>query len=371
MYHKYLIIGLRQTPRAVKGTTKYGNTGSCTTITFQRFSISDERKQILAGIANQGLARSTWSTYRTAERLLLLCQKQEQHRMELPLTEDDVIVFIGWLMVVRKLKATTINGYLSGIRQLHISKGIDPQELGTKLVNKLVKGKGNVDNIVARRDATAKRLPMTMTMMRILKAKTIAWDAQMGNKLLMWAISALAFHGAFRIHELLAREEMEFDPDFTLLAEDVKLKQEGGNSSDRFLEVKLKCPKENKTGRSTIVEVYETHGTLCPVKAFTRWKDNAQTQIGLPLFRTNTGASVTGKAMNSWLRGRLEDIIDYKMGKFSSHSFRIGLATTLATKGFSDDDIREAGRWNSNTHEIYMRLPRNKRNGVAKKIGKL
>jgi hypothetical protein len=63
--------------------------------------------------------------------------------------------------------------------------------------------------------------------------------------------------------------------------------------------------------------------------------------------------------------------IDYQNGKISSHSFRIGLATTLGTLGFSADDIKEAGRWSSNAYEIYLRLPRVKRAAIAKKIGNL
>ena len=340
---------------------------------FQKFQHirGEENDTVLAKIANHGLAKSTWSTYKTAERLLLMCQKQEGHRMELPLSENDVIVFVGWLIVVRKLKATTINGYLAGIRQLHIVKGINPPELRSNLVTNLVKGQENIDNIKTWQESAARRLPMTMPMMRMLKEQIRTWEEPLQKKLLMWAIATLAFHGAFRIHEILARQEREFDPDFTLLTEDVKLKQEGGSDSDNFLEIKIKCPKENKTGKATIIDVYETKGTLCPVKAFTRWREKATTQEGLPLFREENGRPVTGATMNSWIKDRLKEVVNYEKGRFSSHSFRIGLATTLAMKGYTDEDIKEAGRWNSNTHEIYMRLPRNKRNGIAKKSGKL
>ena len=192
-----------------------------------------------------------------------------------------------------------------------------------------------------------------------------------GKKLLMWAVCTLAFHGAFRIHELLSRGEVEFDPDFVLLSGDIRMKTEIKDDKDRFLEVRLKCPKESKAGNIVIVDVYETKGKLCPVKAFERWKTKHTDRQGLPLFSETDGTPLTGTKLNEWLKERLSKYIDYTKGSFTSHSFRIGLATTLATKGFNDEDIKEAGRWNSNSYELYVRLPRVKRNLTAKRIGQL
>ena len=329
------------------------------------------RKDLLTTIVNHSLSKSTWSSYKTAECLLAMCQKDEKRRMELPLTEEDIVVFIGWLIDVRKVKAATISGYLSGLRQLHTAKGIEAPNIRTELVKSIMTGKKNMDSISSRRGHVLRRLPMTMTMMRLLKNQIRKWAVPLEQRLLMWAVCSLAFHGAFRISELLSKSAVQFDPDFVLLTEDVIIKKERKEGGEKFLEVKLKCSKENKTGKAVLIEVYESGGTLCPVKAFGRWKTKTTSESGLPAFREADGTPLTGTKFNKWLRNRLEEYIDYGKGKFSSHSFRIGLATTLGTKGFSDDDVKEAGRWNSNTYEIYMRLPRSKRLDVAKRIGRL
>ena len=39
------------------------------------------------------------------------------------------------------------------------------------------------------------------------------------------------------------------------------------------------------------------------------------------------------------------------------HSFRIGGATHLANKGFSEQYIRKIGRWNSDAVQKYIRIP--------------
>ena len=353
------------------GTTKYGGQGNFKENVFSRFNLTKNRKNLLTNLVNHSLAKSTWSSYKTAERLLAMCRKDEGRRMELPMTEEDIIIFIGWLIEVRNVKAATINCYLSGIRQLHTAKGIEIPNIRTELVRSIMTGKKNLDGISSRKGKEPQRLPITMTMMRLLKNQIRKWIVPLEQRLLMWAVCSLAFHGAFRISELLSKSAVQFDPDFVLLTDDITIKEEGKEKGAKFLEVKLKCPKENKVGKAVLIEVYESGGTLCPVKAFERWRNMTNSEAGLPVFREADGALLTATKFNKWLRNRLEEHIDYRKGKFTSHSFRIGLATTLGTKGFSDDDVKEAGRWNSNTYEIYMRLPRSKRLDVAKRIGEL
>ena len=87
------------------------------------------------------------STYRTVERMLMICLKEEQHRIELHLKEGEQVVFIGWLTVRRELKAKTIDGYLSGLRQLYIEKCMEPLMISTNLIACLLEGQEHMDNI--------------------------------------------------------------------------------------------------------------------------------------------------------------------------------------------------------------------------------
>jgi hypothetical protein len=362
--------GKKFKPSLVRGSTKYGNNGKCQSL-LDNFELSEGTRKALTEAGNYGLSKSTWSTYGTAERLLAMCQKERKVEMGFPLTDENLLEFTGWLIEVRKVKAGTINSYLSGLRQLHILKGMEPPQLRTNLVKFLLRGKKNMDHIQERKEVSGKRLPITMNVMKLLKEETRQWQSSLTEKLLMWSICTLAFHGAFRIHEILCRAESFFDPDFSLLSEDIEVKREKEGDCKEFLKVTLKCPKESKVGKAIVIEVFETNGTLCPVKAFKRWAARAQPERGLPVFRNESGCPVTGAKLNRWLKERLEHHVNYASGKFTAHSFRIGLATTLATQGFSSEDIKEAGRWSSNAYELYLKLPRVKRANIAKKISSL
>jgi hypothetical protein len=134
---------------------------------------------------------------------------------------------------------------------------------------------------------------MTMTVMKLLKEEIRRWEVDINRKLLVWAVATIAFHGAFRIHELLNKVEGEFDPDFALLGKDIKVKNEGNNR--KKIEIKLKGPKENRSNKAVVVDILECGGTLCPVKAYTRWRDRAKPTDDLLAFRDENGVPLTGK----------------------------------------------------------------------------
>ena len=81
--------------------------------------------------------------------MLMLCLKEDHYRIELHLMEGELVVFFGWLTVRRELKAKTIDGYLSGLRQPNIGKCMEPPMIRTNLEACLLKGQKHMDNIKA------------------------------------------------------------------------------------------------------------------------------------------------------------------------------------------------------------------------------
>ena len=155
------------------------------------------------------------------------------------------------------------------------------------------------------------------------------------EKLLLWAVSTIAFHGSFRIHEILCRRETEYDPDFTLLEDDVTVNNFKSDmlSQGRVLQFSIKHPKEDKMGRVVMVDVYETGGPTCPAKAFCQWFDRRDKTTNKVLFRKNDGTRTADPRFNAHLRMLLSPHIDYGKGKITAHSFRSGIPSLLGQLG--------------------------------------
>ena len=329
--------------------------------------LSGPEQQQLRELYSFGLAKETWSSYRTAERMLLRCCREKNQKLELPLREETILVFIHWLAFNRNVKATTINTYLSGIRQLHVEKGASTDGLRTEKVNMVLKGLLNKNNVEKRRGRVGSRLPITKDILELLKQRISESDFCGRDQRMVWTVCTVLFHGAFRIHELLCRRKEVFDPDFTLLDGDIRSVE---GVEGRSLQVAVKAPKEDKAGKVIIVDVYQTDSSICPVKAFVKWDKFRLREAGQPLFRFNSGEPLTGRRFNEIVRERLKGFVGDVHKLFSSHSFRAGAASMMATLGYSDEDIKAVGRWNSRAFLEYVKLPRTRRIEVAKKWSK-
>ena len=363
-----MIPGMITQPQKRRGTTKYGENGTCTRESLVSLDLPDSVRKNLATWANLGLSKQTWSSYKTAERMFLQCLKANGRKQELPVKDIDVLLFIEWLGTVRNLRASTIENYLAGLRQMHISKGIEPPEVHTKLVNQVLKGLKNKDAVEDRRNKKPRRLAMTKSIMLLLKELIRTWEKPKHKKIMTWSICTLAYAGSFRIHELLCRTEKVFDPDFDLLWEDVTRTDMTNPRDKRRISIKLKCPKENRTGKATIVDVFETGDHLCPIKAWDKWEKMGRKGDKTPVFAQEDGRLMTGQKLNKVLRDLLQPHLGHRKGQITTHSFRAGIATMLAEKGLSDNEIKTMGRWHSRAFEDYVKKPRTKRASLARAI---
>ena len=339
---------------------------------FKDLQISVSWKDALARVANHSLAVSTWSSYNTAARMLQKCELETGSSMGFPLAESQVLIFIAW-MIERGLAASTMDSYLAGIRQTHLASGENLPLLRTPLIKQILEGKKHLDSIDKRLHLKPVRLPVTPDVMKLLKGEIKDSGLDPELKLLLWSVATLAFSGAFRIHELLARKESSFDPIFTLLSTDLSLKTLRINKDEvQILQVRIKSEKADRVGADTIVDVYQSGGPLCPVKAFNKWnllRKNWGDE--LPAFMDRSGKPLTGAKLNTYLKKFLGKYFDYKKGGISCHSFRAGITSLVANLGFAEQEIQALGRWSSQAYNAYIKLPRTRRLEMARKIGGL
>ena len=298
--------------------------------------------------------------------MLKLCFKDIN--IPFPLSESYIVTFVSWLNN-RNLSVSTINSYLAGLRQLHLAKGLQIPNIRSDLVSLILSGKKNVDLLYPVEKPT--RIPVTPTILRILKTQITNDVLPYHDKRLYWLICTLAFHGSFRIGELLTRSPVSFDPNYTLLCSDIGTNiTKIDNVPVKFLEVTLKHSKCSKN-KPVVIDIFPTNSDLCPICAYIKWFKTRVSPSNLPAFRLSSGKALTPSNFNSKLRFWLKDYLDYSICSVSGHSFRAGIPSILATMGFPDKDIKAAGRWSSRAFELYCKLPRTKRNAMSKALGTL
>jgi hypothetical protein len=128
--------------------------------------------------------------------------------------------FIHWLIFSRNLSAGSISGYLAGVKKLHTVKGLKEPVVRTNLVKMVLEGKKNLEAAHGQ-GGDQKRQAVTPLIMKLLKMKISQWEAVRKDKLMVWAVCSLLFHGALRSAEILARNTACFDPAYTLLRGDI------------------------------------------------------------------------------------------------------------------------------------------------------
>ena len=300
------------------------------------------------------------------------CGEETNTTMSFPLTEGKVLTFVAWLMS-RGLSTSTINSYLAGVRQAHLVKNIELPVLRSPIIKQILEGTKKIDALKQRLGEKPKRLAVTPLILRTWKAELCSSSYSNTDKLMLWAIAVLAFQGAFRIHELLNRYTSTFDPSFSLLQKDLSMKTIiiGGEQTN-IIQIKIKSEKKDRVGVDTLVDVYESKGPFCPVRALKKWQSVSPHKASdMPAFRWENGKPITGQDFNRSLRTLLQKHFDYSQGSITSHSFRAGLASLMGSIGYSEEQIMAIGRWSSRSFEAYLKLPRTQRLQMAKSIGNL
>ena len=270
-----------------------------------------------------------------------------------------ILAFIGWLMTVRKVGASTIEKYLSGLRVVHLKNGVMPGNLRPDLIKAIVRGHAQTQS-----KTKVPRLPMTIPVMKLLKKLLTNSKMNMGKKRLLWAISCLAFHGSFRIHELLSRSETSFDFSTTLLGADVRVVNTRVlGVMEKILVIHLKSPKEDKLRQGVNIELFSTNTFSCPVTAWEKWQQWTSLRMlpTKPVFRQENGKCMTGNLFNKELKALLGKYVNYDEKKYLSHSFRSGFASMMASAGYSDEEIMRQGRWHSKAFLLYCKTGRSTR----------
>ena len=297
------------------------------------------------------MSTSTSRTYRVGQTAFAkFCRRY--HRTALPASTATLCLFVANLQKNAVLRAATIRVYLAGVRHLHLLGGETVDAFRSESLAAVLVG---THRLSTRASSPPARKPITSSDLAHIKTRLFSYQSLPSiDRLMLWSAVTLGYYGFLRGSEYTSRSSHSSDPDRTILRRHVTLEFD-------HLEVYLPMSKTDQCGEGTTLTVGTSGTAICAVAAMEAYTQALPGRPSDPLFRFVTGANLTLRDLNAWLK-RLSD------GKFTSHSLRIGAATAAAKAGLPDWTIRRCGRWKSDAYLTYIRTSGRSTKQVARQI---
>ena len=192
------------------------------------------------------------------------------------------------------------------------------------------------------------RMPISVVTLKQIRSYINPSYANKLDRTMFWAASALAFFGFLRSSEYTAPTVKSYHRKSTLQRSDITIER------TRMI-VHVKASKTDPFREGMSLSIARTGSSMCPVRAIKKYCQVRPNMAG-PLFCTSTGQYLTQAMMSRLVKNTLK-ANNINSDRYSSHSFRIGAATTAASAGIPDWTIKTLGRWSSDCYQRYIRLP--------------
>ncbi|XP_021347070.1 uncharacterized protein LOC110454687 isoform X2 [Mizuhopecten yessoensis] len=262
----------------------------------------------------------------------------------LPTTYNTLAFFIAHLYR-QNLASSTISTYVAAISYINKIAGYaDPSQsfLIKKLLSSVQRGNYQVDN----------RLPITPEILTKL-VTSLQYTTQSPYQYhLLKAMYLLAFHAFLRVGEMTLNKAVSN----VLQFEDLQLIKDSSGFLCR-LELTFRSFKGHYNIRPITLSIAASRqpAVTCPVSALQQYLQNRGQQPG-PLFCFPPAKAVPYAYFSECLKHSLS-WAGLSHHRFTTHSFRIGAASSAASRGIPDDEIQQMGRWQSMAFKRYIRLP--------------
>ena len=258
------------------------------------------------------------------------CEKFK-FQASLPIDQCILLRFISYLF--EKLYASsTICSTISALVYFHtVNDWPDPR---TKKVHQALLGIKNL------RPAAQGFQPLSLDNVNNLLQNAERAFSSSFTASLFRAMASLAFYALLRVGEFTYSRH-------TLRKEDVALN--GDHLSIRFKSFK----HSGGVGVTQAIPAVQRKA-VCPVHLLDQYLTLRGGKKGY-LFVKEDGEAPSRKEFLEWLKAVLS-LCNLDVKSFNTHSFRSGMATHMALRGFSGEQIKLAGRWSSDAYRKYIRV---------------
>jgi hypothetical protein len=314
------------------------------------------------GLVEASYAASTWARHASAMNCLEKFGYIRGVKIMYPVPLEILCDFVSWALLEKGLKADTLKAYLSSINVVHNFRGLN-SHCSNGIITSMLKGAKNMSLYEGLARGTRK--VMSYPLMRLLQHQIFNSEWSDDSKLVVWAASLTAYFGSFRLGEILPKSE-NYNVEETLMWGDVKFRNE-----DSVL-IHVEVDKCKNVAGSYIDLFMSDMLPMCPVKTLLRLKAS---RVGskLPVFSFANGKMLTANCLVNTIRKLLEPVIGKYANMLCGHSFRACIPSALAANhnAVSDIDIKNWGRWTSDSYLVYTRLKLKQKSALYSKILKV
>lgn len=274
----------------------------------------------------------------TQRRFLAFCE--DNHFVPLPASNETLSLFVSFLFD-EGLKGSSIQVYLSGVRNLHINAEHTPPVLSPKIKLQL-KGANRLSGPVNR------KFPITFDIL----CKIIKQLKTFPDELVLKTAMSCAFFGCLRAGEICITGNGSFDQNVHLSQTDVII-----DTYNHAISLKLKRSKTDKLDKGVLVNIGCSQVEVCAHCYMLKMLDGIKVSNSVPLFSVCGGSPLSRDYFCSITRLCLS-MLGIDPALYSGHSFRAGSATSAGNVELSSWELKKLGRWSSECYNIYLRNPK-------------
>ena len=292
------------------------------------------------------LAPSTTRCYKSAFHSYL--QFCKLHNLKaLPIHETNVMLYVT---SIAKSSVSNVKIHISSVKHFAaviVGQHIPPLPRLYMLVR----------SIKRQSKKGPKRLPVTLSKLRVIFEFLASSSWSQVDKCMLWAAVTTAFFGFLRSSEYCSPQTKKYDTETTLCFEDISYKHSN-------IYITIKASKTDPFREGCTICLSPSYASVCPVTNLLNYMNQHPLKSG-PLFTFSDQTLLTRRRMNSLLKSAVPSGVKAPV---SSHSLRIGAASTAAAAGLPRWLIQQLGRWTSDCFRTYIQIPNSTFKQVSHKL---
>jgi hypothetical protein len=309
------------------------------------------------------VSANTWSKYSSALNKMKKYCAIFLTKLTWPLKTTVLQGFMLWCLESETLAPATVRTYISAISHIQQIYGFPPIQVASTSFSYLLIGA----QIKRTGRYTQKpRDPVTFPRLKYIKQTIFKSKWSAFNKQAIWTLCTVAFFGAFRLGELLAKTKTTFDKTTTLLTKHISFQQ-----NTNAWTIWIRQPKSKNPQGETVFLFPFNNTQFCPVNAMCTYIQLLQNcslyHPDMPVFRFQSGRNITIKTVNALLAKLFPVALGYKV---TGHSFRAGLVSSAANYPdiINDPHVQGWGRWKSNAFLRYQHFDTAQKQWIFNKL---